>query len=270
MQLPDNDMSDRPDLTTSVYRFLAPGRSPAQPLPPDAVTHSIPLPTSPGWRDGPLVDLRVHQRGRGPAALLVHGWRGQSNDLTPLADRLVAAGMTVWQPDLPAHGQSAGEHLSLPLAAAALKAAQALAGPFTFAAAHSYGGAALVQALVAGLRVERVALLAPPTHYGHFARRAAAQAGMPAEQATEWMKVLARTIDADPDAFDMYRQAGQLKQRALLIHSQDDPVVPYKAVEATAAAWPGARWWPRDGLGHFRLLKDEETLRTLCEFATHG
>ena len=265
---PDSAVTrDAPDLSAMVDRFLATGHPPAQPQSPDTVTHELSLSTPAGWRDGSSVDLRVHQRGDGPAVLLVHGWRGQATDLALLADRLVADGYTVWMPDLPGHGHSGGKYLSLPLAAAALHATQSLAGPFAFAAAHSYGGAGLVQALATGLQVQRVALLAPPTHYGHFARYAAAQAGLAANRLPEWLDALSRTIGADPDTFDMRRQVRGLAQPALLIHSEDDSIVAFDAVQAVAQAWTGARWWPRQGLGHFKLLRDDETLHELVEFA---
>lgn len=263
------DPMDTPtELTELAYRFMATGpRAVAQPV-PGARHRIIALPTPPGWRDGPVLDLHVNLRGSGPAALLVHGWRGQAVDLDPLADRLVDAGCTVWMPDLPGHGRSQGAHLSVPLAAAALLAVQGAAGPFAFAAAHSYGGAALVQAMATGLQVQRVALLAPPTHYGAFARRAASQAGLPEARVNDWLDVLGNTIGVHPDDVDMRAQARRLQQPALLVHSEDDPVVPFDAVAAVARQWTGARWWPRGGLGHFRLLTDDETLRQVTAFAT--
>lgn len=261
--LPDDPL---PDLTELAYRFLAPGPIPAKPTAADGLTHSLPLATPPGWRDGPAVDVVVRQRGHGPAALLAHGWRGQASDLSALADRLLAAGFSVWQPDLPAHGQSGGKHLSLPLAAATLLRVQHAAGPFVFAAGHSFGGAALVHALAAGLQCERVALLASPTHYGKFARHAAGQAGLAPERLPEWLATLTRIIGADPDLIDMRRQVPALRQRAVLVHSDDDPIAPFEAARLVAGSWPGAHWLPRQGLGHFKLLRDEATLDALLAF----
>lgn len=260
-----DDPSDA--LTELAYRFLTPGCVPAKPVDAEGLSHRLPLATPPGWRDGPVVDVHVRQRGRGPAALLVHGWRGQAADLSALAERLIGDGFTVWQPDLPAHGLSGGRFLSLPLAAAALTRVQHLAGPFAFAAGHSFGGAALVQALTVGLQSDRVALLASPTHYGTFARLAATQAGLAPDRAPEWLAVLGRIIGTDPDLLDMREQVRTLSQRALLVHSDDDPIAPFQAAQIVAGNWPGARWWPRQGLGHFKLLKDEETLAELRSFA---
>lgn len=268
--LKPQDMNNTPDHLDLAYRFLATERSQAPPLRPlraDTTTHHLRLSTPADWRDGPVLDLAVHQRGQGPATLLVHGWRGQAGDFDSLADRLVEGGRTVWMPDLPGHGRSGGEHLSAPLAAAALLAVQSLAGRFDFAAAHSFGGACLVHAMTLGLQVNRVALLAPPTHYGEFARRAAVQAGLPPDQLSAWIELLGRTIGTNPDTLVMREQVQHLNLPALLVHSRDDRIAPFAAVEAVAQAWQGARWWPRDGLGHFKLLNDAATLQALCAFA---
>lgn len=254
-------------LDDQVYRFLHTGRrTPALSL-PGAQTRTVDVATPPGWRDGPEISLSVHVLGSGPEVLLVHGWRGQSLDMHPLAQRLAERGYRVWLPDLPGHGQSGGAHLSIPLAAAALQAVQGLAGEFSFAAGHSYGGASLVHAICQGLHARRMALLAPATHYGFFARRAILQAGLPQALAPAWVHRLAEIIGVDPDTVNLREQVQQIGVPALVTHSSDDDVVPAAALQSVIDAWPGATWMPREGLGHRGLLTDDSTLRTLCDFA---
>lgn len=257
-----------PDLASIARRVLAVQRGPAKPLP--AGTESIDLVVSAGphWPDGETVRSKLHRRGEGPAALLVHGWQSQAADLGTLADALLDAGFSVWMPDLPAHGHAEGRHLSIPLAAATLQAAQAHTGPLALAVAHSYGGASLVQALHHGLDAARVVLLAAPTHYGTFARRAALQGGLPAPLVEPLMGQLAELLGTHPDDIDMAQQARALTQPALLIHSSDDPIVPQAGLRDVAQAWPGARWLPLEGLGHFKVLSDAGVLRQIRTFAT--
>lgn len=265
---PDHAMAARQQLLdTATAGFLAVGPVPPKLLVPGTETLRIPVQAPGDWLDGPVVEVAVHRRGSGPAALLVHGWRSQAADLGALADLLVDAGFTVWMPDLPAHGQSRGAHLGIPLGAEALLAVQAQAGPFAVALGHSYGGACLVHALAQGLRTSRAVLLAPPTHYGHFARHAAQQAGLPADLLPAWLQHLGRITGADPDSIVMRRQVAQLHMPALLVHGRDDTVAPFAAVEAVAAAWPSATWMPMDGLGHFRILVEPQVLAAVRSFA---
>lgn len=252
----------------TLHQFLAVRRANASVWPPDSTTMRMEVEATPSWPDGPRVPFALHRRGDGPPALLVHGWQSQAADLMPMADALLAAGFSVWAPDLPAHGHSGGAHLAIPLAAAALHETGRRAGPFALAVGHSYGGACLVHALAQGLPVQRVALMATPTHYGQFARFAAGKAGLDEAQTAQLLRRIREVSGEDPDHIDMRRQVEGLSQPALMVHSNDDPVVPAAGLQAVAARWRGARWWPQDGLGHFRLLNDPKVLDGLCRFAT--
>lgn len=113
----------------SVHKFLNTGPKDEARSISGAVTHTVDVPSSAAWPDGPQVRVHVQVMGAGQPALLVHGWRASAADLWPLASRLVAAGYSAWLPDLPGHGQSQGAHLSIPLAAATLRQVQRDAGP---------------------------------------------------------------------------------------------------------------------------------------------
>ncbi|TIN31453.1 MAG: alpha/beta hydrolase [Mesorhizobium sp.] len=218
------------------------------------------------WPDGRQIEVRVHRWGFGRNALLVHGWQGRRSDLMDIGQKLVEAGYAVWLPDLPGHGDSAGERLSIPLAAAVLQAVERLAGPFAVVVGHSIGGACVVQALEQGLSTERIVLLATPTHYGHWARFMARKAGFEGDEDAILLR-LERLIGLHPDRIDMRRQAAKMSQPALFIHSSDDPVVPYKGAETVASIWPGAEWLLVDGLGHQgEFLNDKVVLERVSAF----
>lgn len=257
---PDTELMDQLAL-----RFLSPQPAAAMPWPAAGRTLCVTVQTPSGWPDGAQVNVACHVMGEGPAVLLVHGWQSQAAHLGSLAQALVAAGFTVWAPDLPAHGHSEGRYLSIPLAAEALQAVGGAAGAFHVAVAHSLGGASLVHALTQGLQVDQVVLLAPPTHYGAFARHFAREAGWPEARLTEWLAHLGRRIGTSPDEIDMVRQVRSLKQAALLMHSTDDPVVSIQATQAVAQAWPGAQWQALEGLGHFRILSAPQVIDTVLQ-----
>lgn len=266
--MPDTTQQALDPIERTLQQFLAVRRSPPRAWPADAQAIRIEVEATPAWPDGPRVSAVLHRRGDGPPALLVHGWQSQAGDLMPMADALLAAGFSVWAPDLPGHGHSDGSRLAIPLAAAVLREAARLAGPFALAVGHSYGGACLVHALAQGLPVQRVVLMATPTHYGQFARFAAGKAGLDDAQTGQLLQRIREVSGEDPDSIDMQHQVEGLKQPALLVHSSDDPVVPAAALQAVAARWHGARWWPLDGLGHFRLLDDPGVLAEVRRFAT--
>ena len=145
------DMFDK-----ATHRFLHVGVKEPKPLPSDVETKTLHIQDPTQEQGGPELAVRVHVCGSGPAALLVHGWRSQAADLPSLSSVLVDAGYRVWMPDLPGHGHSDGEHLSIPLAATMLQAVQAQSGPFALAVGHSYGGASLVHAMFGGLQLSLI------------------------------------------------------------------------------------------------------------------
>ena len=218
------------------------------------------------WPDGRQIEVRVHRWGAGRNALLVHGWQGRRSDLVGMGRKLVEAGYTVWFPDLPGHGDSAGERLSIPLAAAVLRAVERLAGSFALVVGHSIGGACVVQALEQGLSAERIVLLATPTHYGHYVRFMARRDGLEGDE-DAILRQLESLIGLHPDRIDMRRQAAKMSQPALLVHSSDDTVVSYKGAEVVASIWPGAQWLLVEGLGHHgEFLNDNVVLERVSAF----
>lgn len=251
-----------------VDQLLSIRRPPVDPL-PDAQALSLHVKAPGDWPDGEFIDVRVHKIGVGPNALLVHGWQGRRSDLSRICERIVAAGFTVWLPDLPGHGESGGERLSIPLAAAALQAVEEVSGPIGIALGHSIGGACIVQALEQGLAAEKIVFLATPTHYGDFARAVARKAGLE-EDEDAILSLLERLIGIHPDRIDMLRQAENLLQPALFIHSSDDPVVSFSNARRVASAWGGAQFQPVEGLGHYHLLSDAEVLDRVLEFVLKG
>ena len=250
-------------LATLADQVLRIRRPPVETPPAGSEVIELVVPTTPGWPDGAQVSVRVTRRGRGPAALVVHGLQGRPSDLGAITEDLLAAGYTVWAPDLPAHGGSSGERLSIPLVSAVLRAVGAVAGPFDLALAHSIGGACLVQALEDGLIARRIVLLAVPTHFGSFVRATAKRAGLDRAGQDALVAHVGRLIADDPDRMDMARQARERREPVLFVHSDDDPVVPFQGAQRVATVWPGARWAPVTGLSHTRPLLDDPGVRAL-------
>ena len=63
------------------------------------------------------------------------------------------------------------------------------------------------------------------------------------------------------------RQALQVP--ALIVHDRDDREVPFHDAERLTARWPGAHFYPTEGLGHRRILKDDDVIRRAVEFVAN-
>jgi pimeloyl-ACP methyl ester carboxylesterase len=212
--------------------------------------------------------ISLQRAGLGPAVLLLHGWEGQASDLVAFAPPLVKAGFRVWAMDLPAHGDSAGQQTSIPHSARALSAVGDAIGPLHAVIAHSVGSAVLVEALHAGLSVQRAVLISAPAHYERYMRSFAAAAGLDANGVETMIALLSREIGVEAREISLPRRAPHLRQPALFIHSADDRTVSMEDSLASAAAWRGARHLRVEGLGHRRILADPAVVAAAVEFVS--
>src|SRR5262245_33624468 len=80
--------------------------------------------------------------GEGKTVLLVHGWSGQAAQMSSFIAPLVKAGFYVVAFDLPAHGDSTGEHANILDLASAILAVGRRVGPVSGVIAHSLGATA--------------------------------------------------------------------------------------------------------------------------------
>lgn len=236
---------------TAATAFLTPTlrRAPASEEPTHWVSHDT----------GPVA---VWSAGAGPAVLLVHGWEGDHRDLEAYVEPLLSLGHRVVMLDLPAHGRSAGHSTSIPHSAEAVLTVAWEHGPFAAVVAHSIGSAVTAMALHQGLATDRVILIAPPSRYVDYARSFAQVAGVPADGLLDAL----RSRGIDIDNIDLPRLAPHLPARALVVHSEDDRVVPVSSGRAIARAWPNAELLEVQGLGHKRILGDEGVIWAVTSF----
>ena len=191
-----------------------------------------------------------------PATLLVHGWEDDNSLWTPLIEALQARGKAVVGFDLPGHGYSQGDTCTLEQSVQAIFAVAAACGPIDGVATHSFGGVALAGALLAGFDAHNVVLISPPTYQAGQYERSWRRYGI----CDELIAAALEHGHKDDIFFDFEKVAPTFKPNALFIHSLDDQQCPAEDARRAAAAWPRARFWPVDGLGHRALVKDDEVV----------
>lgn len=205
----------------------------------------------------PEGELRYwREPGAGNPVLLVHGWEGAPTDLDGVAQALRERGRTIALVELPAHGASPVEWTSVPHAAQAVARLGEVLGPLHAVVAHSVGGALAALAMAQGLQARRAVLIGAPAEYRDYVSGFARQLGLGPEGARALSQALADQYGIEVERVSTPAAARGLDVAALVIHSQDDPVVPRQDSEVIAAAWPGARLLRVDGLGHRRILAD--------------
>jgi pimeloyl-ACP methyl ester carboxylesterase len=212
--------------------------------------------------------------GHGPTVYLVHGWAGYQEQFAPFIDPLVAAGHRVVAFDMPSHGRSPAGRFgprssSIPEFADTLAAVAATHGTPYAIVAHSMGAIATAVALRAGLRADRLVLLAPMAHPAFLADQLGAALGFGERTHRRVIARIERRVGAPMSHFDvpaMGRNGAMAP--TLLMHDRDDRSTPVQHASAIADAWPGADLHITTGLGHTRLLRDPDVVARAVTFVT--
>jgi len=210
--------------------------------------------------------------GEGPAVYLLHGWAGYRGQLTALVEPLVRRGYRVVAFDAPSHGDSGPgaygpRSSSIPEFATALTAVIAAHGPAHAIVAHSMGSAAAAIALCDGLSAGRLVMVAPMATPMTYAHQFADMLNFGDRTMARLVARVERRIGAPMRHFDIPELGRAIAMPpTLVIHDRDDASTPVADGQAIATAWPTATLHLTSGLGHRRLLRDPDTVRTIVDF----
>ena len=127
----------------------------------------------------------------------------------------------------------------------------------------------MVHALGTGLQAGHAVPLAPPARYADYAASFARQAGRDAAGAAEMIRLLGQQ-GLDVHLVNTPRTAQMLTLPALVVHSDDDRVVPVNDGAEIVAAWSGAQLLRLTGLGHRRILQAPAVLAAALKFIPRG
>lgn len=194
--------------------------------------------------------------GSGPTVLLQHGWEGRPTQFAQLIEGLIAGGYSVVSLDGPGHGQSPGREANVVVFARALVEAASELPPLHGVIGHSMGGASALLATQLGLRTRVLVTIAAPgriltmlQRFAHYMRLSPAAGARFIAQVERSVGILAAQLDVA-----RYR----LTMPGLIVHAEDDPLVPVTEAEMIHRAWPGSQQLRLPAGGHQRVLADPQ------------
>ena len=247
------------------------GRLFGTPLAATRATAHLPLPAGAARVD---VDVDGHavaayvwgDPARQPYVLFSHGWSSHGARIGSWLPALGDAGYAVVGFDQFAHGRSPGRHTTLPGFRDHLLAVGRRFGPAAAVIGHSLGGAAAMLALEAGLRADRVVLVAAAADPVDASRRFAGMVGLAAHACRRMRARFEAQLGVRFEDMQAHAVAPRLAQPALVVHDLRDREVPWSEGERYARFWPRARLLTTDGLGHRRILDDPDVIRAGVDF----
>ncbi|HYV50036.1 MAG TPA: alpha/beta fold hydrolase [Myxococcaceae bacterium] len=203
------------------------------------------------------------------AVLLLHGWGGYAMQLSAFVRPLVARGLTVAAFDFPSHGASDGKRTDLPAMARAMAAVAKALPPLEAIVAHSFGGVAAVLAVSRGAPdVKRLAILAGPAHFHTAEERFKQMTGLSSRTFDRMRRNIERRTGEQWERLQPMALVHALGKPGLVVQSDDDAELPITHAETLARLWPEARLDRRQGLGHFRLLRDPSVVEDVVAFVS--
>ncbi|WP_397448434.1 alpha/beta fold hydrolase [Pseudomonas sp. NA-150] len=196
--------------------------------------------------------------GSGPTVLLMHGWEGRPTQFASLIDALVAAGYSVVALDGPGHGRSPGHEAHVVLFARALLEASAELPPLRAVIGHSMGGASALLATQMGLRCETLVSIAAPSRIIGVLRGFARMVGLPPLARSSFIRQFEEKVGMAASALDVSRY--ELNMPGLIVHAEDDTMVPFSESELIHEAWFDSRLLRLKEGGHQRVLADPKLI----------
>lgn len=196
--------------------------------------------------------------GQGPTVLLMHGWEGRPTQFAKIIETLVDAGYTAVALDGPAHGRSPGDEAHVGLFARAVLEAAAELPPLKAVIGHSMGAASVLLAMQLGLRAEAVVSIAGPARLLGVLRGFARHLNLPPRARAAFIRKVERDVGLPVAKLDV--TGYQLEVPGLIVHAQDDILVPASEAQVIHDAWFDSRLLMLEQGGHQRVLADPRVI----------
>ena len=203
-----------------------------------------------------------------PYVLLVHGWAGRATQFRKFIPVLLQQGFAVVGPDGPAHGRSEGRATSIPEFDIMFRAIYQAYGEPAGIITHSFGGAAILYSAMNGLPIRKLVNIASPSIGDEILKtflRAINGSWMSAERFKKYvLRRTGKTFDEFTASYAIQRLPGPLD--LLVINDTEDKDVVFRSAEEIVRVYPSAKLYPTTGLGHTRILRDDQVIARAVEF----
>lgn len=198
--------------------------------------------------------------------LLVHGWSGRGTQLFKIADELLQNGYSTVSFDAPAHGKSLGKTTIMSEFIASILEIEKQFGPFEIAIGHSLGGMSVLNAIKDGLQVKKAIIIGSGDIVQDILDEFTFKLGLKNEISNHLRDFFEKKYQLKMDDFSAYRAAQKIKIPVLVIHDNDDPEVSVKAGKHIYENLENGSLFLTDGLGHRKILGNQNVIKRTLEF----
>lgn len=218
--------------------------------------------------DGKSITAYEWGDGKNPYVLIVHGWAGRATQFRKFIPALETAGYRIISFDGPAHGRSTGKTTNIYEFESVIKHLVELKGVPLAVIAHSFGGGVSLYSIMNGLPVKKLVNIAAPTIGDEIIRTYLNAVRGSWKTGERFKKMIVERYDKPFDEFTSLHFIKHLPGPLdlLLIYDDDDKEVTVDHAHALMKAYPQATLLVTSGLGHTRILKDENVIAAAISF----
>jgi len=213
-------------------------------------------------------DITTYSWGQsGPTVLLIHGWSGRGTQLGSFVEPLISAGYHVLSFDAPAHGKSSGKQTNLYEISNTILALQLRYGKFDAVISHSFGNPCTALAIRRGLKARRLVSISPPATMTGLIDKFTQALHIPQKTRDKLTQQLEKKFGGHIwQELSMINSVKEISIPGLVIHDVHDTDVSWEEGQAVAQAWNNAPFMITTGLGHRRILRDNEVIESAIAF----
>ncbi len=258
-----------PSLTTKYVRFL----------------FSTPMDHKPRPNEFPLLDkaeisyiavpeigkkIAVYKWGDGPKkALIAHGWSSRPTQLHKFIEQLMERGYTVYGFDGPAHGKSSGKRTMMPEFVKSIEKIVEVYGPFDIAIGHSMGGISLLNVQANKHSFKKMVIIGAPDSIRNIFHRFIELMELKPDITQRLINIFEEVTGKKMEEFHGSNLAKKIDIPVLIVHDENDNEVPLKDAVNNVKNLSKGQIYATKGLGHSRILKDDEVVKNVMHFLSH-
>lgn len=202
--------------------------------------------------------------------LVAHGWAGRATQFRRFVKPFLAAGYQVVGFDGPGHGRSEGKSTNLNEFRNTLWEIEKKVGKIEAIVAHSFGGVASLYAISNGLPVKVLVNIASPTIGQEIINTYLKAVNGSVKTGEAFKKYLLKKYGKPFEAFSSLEFIKHVPSdfKLLLVYDENDHEVTLDHPRALMKLFPRAEFIQTRELGHTRILKDDNVIRSVVTFIT--
>jgi len=201
--------------------------------------------------------------------LILHGFESSVINFDRYIKPLIRKGYEVLAFDAPAHGRSSGKRVTVLTYKNMIHHIYKHYGPVQSFIAHSLGGLT-VSLFLEDIKHEesyKLVLIAPAAETNTAADNFFRFLQLDGEVRTEFDSLIMQLGGKPPKWYSVVRAAKNIRAQVLFLQDKDDEMTPLVDVQPIIEAnYPNFRFVITEGLGHRRIYRDNNSLKTIMDF----